>query len=251
MGNIFNTGLQSAIAGWLGITTDVGAWVLFYALLAIAGIAGYLLGSINSAVLISRLFYGDDIRNHGSGNAGTTNMLRTFGKGAAVCTLLGDILKSVLAILLAWILLGANWVGAGFSIGYGCYLAAMTCVLGHIYPIYHGFRGGKGVLCAATVIAMLSPWVFVILLVVFVSIVAITKYVSLGSCFAAGLYPLFLSTLMRALFEGLPPMMHMMATAITIGGLIIIHHRENIGRLRRGEEHKLSFKKQDKPTDEA
>ena len=108
---------------------------LLGAILAFAVLIPYLLGSINSAVVISRLLYHDDVRNHGSGNAGTTNMLRTYGKVAALLTLLGDVLKTVLAVCIGSFTLSA---------AIGGWIAAFFCMIGHIFPLYYRFRGGKG-----------------------------------------------------------------------------------------------------------
>ena len=132
-----------------------------FVLLVIFG--SYLLGSINSSIIISKVLYRDDIRKHGSGNAGMTNMLRTYGKGAAGLTLLGDMMKTALAVLLAGILFGFNYVG-GVSVGDGyCYVAGLFAVLGHIFPVYYGFKGGKGVLVTSTMALILTPIPFAFL----------------------------------------------------------------------------------------
>ncbi len=200
----------------------------------IAILIPYLLGSINSAVVISRLLYRDDIRKHGSGNAGTTNMLRTYGKGAAVLTLLGDVLKTVISVMLASLLLSA---------ALGGWIAALFCMLGHIFPIYYRFHGGKGVLCVAAAVAMLSPFAFLLSIICFIIIVSFTKYVSLGSIFGALTLPLFVN------FENqiiLPYGSVIEALVAIMMALIIIWcHRANISRIREGKESKLSFHKKD------
>lgn len=199
----------------------------------------YLLGSINSAVIISRVRYGDDIRRHGSGNAGMTNMLRTYGKGAAVATLLGDVLKTALAVAFASLMMSSH---------IGGWIAALFCMLGHIFPVYYGFKGGKGVLCAATAIGLLSWETLLILLLLFVAIVAMSKYVSLGSIVSAGMLPLIINFInaVRAstIPEGtaLPPRFNG-AIAVLIALLVIWCHRSNIKRIQNRTENKLSFKK--------
>ena len=124
--------------------------------------ASYLLGSINSAILISRVIYKDDIRTHGSGNGGMTNMLRTFGGKAALLTLAGDLGKTAIAISLAGLVFGFGYV-AGISICEFCYLAGLFAVLGHIFPIYYKFKGGKGVLVTSTMALILTPIPFLML----------------------------------------------------------------------------------------
>lgn len=199
------------------------------AIFFIAMLVPYLLGSINSAVAISRLLYRDDIRRHGSGNAGTTNMLRTYGKVAALLTLLGDVLKTVIAVCFASLLLSAD---------IGGWVAALFCMLGHIFPIYYRFRGGKGVLCVATAIAILSPLAFLCAFTAFVILVAFTKYVSLGSIFAALTLPLFVNFENRIF---LPSLGIDALIAVTMALIIVWCHRENIKRIRAGNESKLSF----------
>lgn len=201
-------------------------FVIFASAVFLSAIVGYLLGSVNSSIIISRVLYRDDVRSHGSGNAGMTNMLRTYGTAAAGLTLLGDVLKTVIAVFC-----GAMICGAGL----GGYVAGTLCVFGHIFPIYYKFRGGKGVLCAATMIAMLSPWVFLICFGFFLIIVLCTRYVSLGSVIGAATYPLLL---IRLYGNGIGNVF-----AVIVAVLIIICHRKNLGRLWRGEESKISFKR--------
>ncbi|MBQ2732529.1 MAG: glycerol-3-phosphate 1-O-acyltransferase PlsY [Clostridia bacterium] len=213
--------------------------LIMLAAVLICAAIGYFLGSINTAILYSKLRYKKDIRNFGSGNAGMTNMLRTFGKVAAVITLVCDLLKTVVAVLLAQLL--AN----GF--GYLCvslnteefaslcaYTAALFAVTGHCFPIYYKMRGGKGVAAVAAACAVTSPVTFLCLLLIFVITVAGTKYVSLGSILCMLLYPVFLSSI-----EGLGISN---IFAILIAALVIWRHRENITRLREGKENKISFK---------
>ena len=186
--NILATGIFDKIAS----SPTLGYEWQYYSLLSFALIAvtaaSYLLGSINSAVLISRLMYKDDIRHHGSGNAGLTNMLRTYGRGAAALTLLGDMLKTAMALLFAALIFGFRYE-RGVSLCGFCYLAALCAVVGHVYPIFYGFKGGKGVLVTAVSAVILCPIVFCALFVLFVIIVSASGFVSLGSSTAASLFP--------------------------------------------------------------
>ena len=186
----------------------------------------YLLGSINPAILISKLKYHDDIRTHGSGNAGSTNMLRTYGKGAALATLLCDFGKAIVATLLGFFFFGAiGGATAGFFV-----------VFGHAFPAYYRLRGGKGVATLAMVALVMSPVTLLILVALFIVIVAGTKYVSLASVMCAMLYPLILN----AFAGGIP---FSVAFAIFSSLLVIFMHRQNIVRLWHGEESKISFSK--------
>lgn len=203
-------------------------------------IVPYLLGSINSALVVSKLLFNEDVRTHGSGNAGTTNVMRTYGKKAALFTLLGDILKTVIAVLVGGLFMGLYYGKYAFSVGLGGYIAGFFCIVGHIWPIYYRFRGGKGVLCLATVVGMLSPIVLLPLLLIFILLVAFARYISLGSVITALIYPLLLNRL--ALFFGHPINGLCLLLAIFEALLIIFCHRTNIKRIMNGEENKFSFK---------
>ena len=199
----------------------------------------YLLGSINSAIIVSKLFFHEDVRTHGSGNAGTTNVMRTYGKKAALFTLLGDILKTVISILIGGLFLGLYYK-TGFSFGWGGYIAGFFCIVGHVWPIYYRFRGGKGVLCLASAVLMLSPIAFIPLIAIFIILVAFTRYISLGSVISALLYPLILQRL--ATFFVRPPDALCILLCIIEALLIVFCHRTNIRRIMNGEENKFSFK---------
>ena len=194
-------------------------------LLAIAAIAGYLLGSLSFSILLSQSHYKDDIRNHGSGNAGMTNMLRTFGKWAAVLVFAGDFFKGTGAVLIGRALAGET----------GGLLAALCAVVGHLFPLYFGFRGGKGVSTAAGCILGLYPPVLLVLLPLFLAIVFVSRYVSLGSLVVAAAYPVTVWLMGCSVPQ--------IVTAVVIGGLVIWRHRANIGRLRSGTESKIGQKK--------
>lgn len=207
-------------------------------------VAAYLLGSINSAVLVSRLFYGEDIRKKGSGNAGLTNTARVYGKKAAALVLVGDILKTALAILITALLFGFYYYRA-FAINPFLYLTAVACILGHSYPVYFKFKGGKGVLCAAAAVLILCPIVFAVELLIFAIMLFGFKYVSLSSLAVAFFYPLLTDRLFR-LFLGASPDMLIMLCTVFVGLFIFYTHRTNIKRLLDHCENKISFKKKEK-----
>lgn len=245
-----NQGLWYYIVNVANKGLPEGKYILLtvsFAFLAIA--AGYLLGSINSAIIISKLLFNDDIRKHGSGNAGLTNMLRTYGAKAAILTLVGDILKTVIAIFIGSVLGGFSYYG-GISVGgYYCelplnYMAGFFAVIGHILPIYYGFKGGKGVLCTAAMALVLTPVEFIILLVVFITMVGWSKYVSLGSVSVAILYPVAVSAHLKVIFNASGAQNGIMALITILLAIIIVYcHRENLKRISEGTERKLSFAK--------
>jgi len=227
-------------------TPEDTSFFIFYMLFTVVTIVcAYLLGSINSAIIVSRTIYHDDIRKHGSGNAGLTNMLRTYGKGAAGLTLLGDISKTAIAILISAVFFGFNYVG-GVSTGDGmCYVAGLFTVVGHIAPAYYKFKGGKGVLTTAVTALILSPIPFLILFTLFVLVVAISKYVSLGSVIAAILYPVMLRGYFAVVFSNTDKSLPGLAALATIiiAILIVWCHRGNLQRISERTERKISFKK--------
>ncbi|HZY51786.1 MAG TPA: glycerol-3-phosphate 1-O-acyltransferase PlsY [Reyranella sp.] len=194
---------------------------------------GYLLGSLNTAVIVGKV-YGKDIRSHGSKSAGLTNTLRVLGKSAAVMVLAGDILKGIVACLIG-LQLGV-YVHSGQATDCISLVAAGAgAVMGHNWPVYFGFKGGKGALTAAAVMFMINWQMALISLGVFVLIIALTRYVSLGTMCAAVFFvaisfiPAFGNTFYFHIFAAL------------IAVIIIVKHRENIRRLLSGTENKLSF----------
>lgn len=202
---------------WSGLVRLLGA------LLCIA--IPYLLGSINPAILISRVFYHEDIREFGSGNAGTTNMLRTYGKKAAIATFAFDLLKAAVAVILGKLI----WESDGGAI------AGFFVVFGHMFPLYYRFRGGKGVACLAMVVLTISPITFLILLGIFLVIAIGTRYISLASVMCAMLYPLILRAFAN---DGLN-----VAMAVVAAVFVVYMHRENLKRLWEGKESKIDFSK--------
>lgn len=203
-------------------------YVIFVAAILGCIVIPYLLGSLNFAVILSKKYYGDDIREHGSKNGGATNMLRTYGKKAAGLTFLFDALKAVVSSIIGYLLMGI----AGASI------AGLFCMAGHMFPIYYRFKGGKGVVTLAAMVLMIDWRVFLILILFFVLIVWSTKFVSLGSVMCSLIYPLLLY---RMTMPGTHVLMSVIAAA-----LVIFMHRANIKRLLNGTESKISFSKKDK-----
>ena len=214
-------------------STLLTVWVL--GVIACA-VLSYLLGSINFAIIISGKAYKQDIREFGSKNAGMTNMMRTYGKRAAGLTLLGDALKAVVAGFLGYALLGQL----------GAYIAGTACVVGHVFPVFFKFKGGKGVVTTAMTILMCNPYVFLVLFALFVVIVLSTRYISLGSVMCMLIYPFFLSAIDTWLAGGCPYVLF----ALLISLLVIFKHKDNIIRLRQGTESKFSFKKSVKKTED-
>ncbi len=199
-----------------------------------SALAGYLLGSINTSLIVGKLLYKTDVREHGSGNAGATNTLRTLGKGAAVAVVLGDLLKGIIACLLGRFLSGELTPGSGIYAGE--YLAGFFAVLGHNWPVFFGFKGGKGVMTSFAVVLMFSPWVALICLGGFIVIVALTRYVSLGSMVCGFFFPIL------AFFFGEPWLLVAVGSLLAL--LIVLRHSANIQRLLAGDEKKLRFRKE-------
>lgn len=200
----------------------------------LSALAGYLLGSVNSSIIVGKVLHGKDVREIGSGNAGATNTLRVFGKKAAILVLAGDILKGILACL-AGALIDRLLAGqAADNLRTGMYIAGLTVVVGHNWPLYFGFRGGKGVLTSAAVLMMFAPLPAVCCLAVFAVSVFIWKTVSLGSILAALSFPVF------ALLFREPVQLIVVGSLMAI--LILARHHGNIRRLLAGTETKITDK---------
>ena len=216
-------------------------WICYIIMIVVP----YLLGGINTSIIATRVHSGKDIRDMGSGNAGLTNTLRTQGKAVAGVVLLGDVAKAVLsiwAVRLAFLFIGGvdttvlsnemNWVG---------YMAGLMVVVGHVLPVYYGFRGGKGVLAAISAIFTLDWRTGCLLLGVFIVLVAITRDVSLGSVAASSLY--FVGTLVFVYFIDKDPS-GIVCTFIALftEAIVIFKHHGNIRRLLTHTEKKLGEK---------
>ena len=204
----------------------------------IVAVLAYLIGSINFSVIISKKLAGFDVREKGSGNAGTTNVLRVVGKRAALITLVCDILKGVVSVLIALIIgLIIKNIDRAFLIQ----IAGIFVVIGHTFPIFFGFKGGKGVATSIGVLIMTNWKIGLICLVFGVVVIAITRMVSLGSIAAAILCPilsLFISTNFIVEASGIKYLVYSLILAL----IVIFNHRENIKRIVSGTENKLSFK---------
>lgn len=211
------------------------------------GVVSYLLGSLNFSIILSEVVKKKDIRKSGSGNAGATNMMRTYGVKAAVGTMLGDIFKVAIGILVAFAILGVpmkyiftNPADAAEIQRVMLYkeFAGLFCVLGHIFPLYFKFKGGKGV-AACTGMVIIVDWrIALILFVIFVSVILISKWISLGSIVIAILYPVLIFVFYKNWILSL--------VALLFTAIVIIAHRENIKRLIKGEENKISLKNKKK-----
>ena len=216
--------------------------VVLYFILIAAG--AYFLGGLNGAILTSRLVYGDDIRKHGSGNAGLTNFYRTYGAQAMFLVLLIDVLKTALPVVVGGMILESalDFGTLTDRVMIGRTWGGLFAVLGHSYPCLYHFKGGKGVLAAGTAILFLDLRVFFILAAFFAVTVLLTRYVSLGSIVAALAFPISFILFRVNLWATL--------LAVVYGAFVIYRHRENIARLLTGQERKLTFhKKKEKEED--
>lgn len=208
----------------------------------IIAIIAYAIGSINFSVLISKKMAGFDVREKGSGNAGTTNMLRSVGKKAAAITLICDILKGVIAILIALI---AGKIVKNIDRAVLIQIAGILVVVGHTFPIFFEFKGGKGVATSLGVIMMVNWKIGLICLVFALAIMAFSKMVSMGSVGAAILFPvltLFINTNFIVEANG----MKYFVFSVILAAMVIFNHRANIKRIANGTENKLSFKSTNK-----
>lgn len=232
-------------AGWLSPE------LILAALLAL--LIGYLLGSVSFSIIFTKIFQKQDIRDFGSGNAGATNVMRSVGKLPAALTFIFDFLKCILSIVVGYYLFVAVSGQTGAAAQIGKYAAGIGCILGHIFPLYFRFRGGKGVTTSAALICLIDWRVFIPAFLTFLVVVLIKRIVSLGSVIGISLYPVY-TFLILFLFDyvnsplmtgGTASMTYVVLSTIAagcIGGIIVIQHRANIGRLRRGEEKPLTFR---------
>ncbi len=212
--------------------------------LVLSVVTAYLLGSLDFAIIFTKLIKKEDIREKGSGNAGATNVLRSHGVGMAALTTLGDVLKSVVSVLLAqhvWFPL----LDSGEYALYGGYLAGIFAVLGHMYPLYFGFRGGKGVLTVLGMLLVLDWPVALIGLATFIVVVLLSRMVSLGSIIAGVM--LCFATFFKAKYVTMMmghEVLFMTAAVIFVVSLAIMKHMSNIKRILNGTENKIGSKKE-------
>ena len=208
----------------------------------IIAIIAYCIGSVNFSVIISKKMAGFDVREKGSGNAGSTNMLRSVGKKAAALTLVCDILKGVVAIIIS-IIMGNIIEGANKELL--LQIAGIAVVIGHTFPIFFGFKGGKGVATSLGILLMSNWQIGLICLVFALVLMLLTRMVSLGSCGAAILFPvltLFINDSYTVLTEGKKGSTYLIYSII-LAAIVLYNHRSNIKRLLNGTENKISFKK--------
>ena len=198
-------------------------------------IIAYLLGSISFSVIISKKLAGFDVREKGSGNAGSTNVLRTVGKKGAILTLICDCLKGVIAVLIAYIVSKTTQNTDGALL---VQLAGLAVVLGHTFPIFFNFKGGKGVATSLGVLLIINWQIGLICLVFALLLMALTRFVSLGSVSAAILFPvltIFIHS--HYIVDG-----SYLIFVVLLGVFVVFNHRANVKRLLEGKENKLSFK---------
>lgn len=231
-------------------------WDLIIRIIATAAIA-YLLGSFSFAIIFTRANSDKDIREMGSGNAGFTNVLRSVGVGPAVLTITFDFIKGVVAVLIGW------WIFSGVHAApdvamyeythYGRYLAGVFAMVGHSYPLYFGFKGGKGIVTAAALMSVVDFRVFLMIIATFLIMVLITRIVSLSSLTCAALYPIY-TCLIIYFCDYLPSIggadelrlrfvWICTGCAFVVGLFAILKHTENIKRLLAGEEKSIKPKK--------
>lgn len=228
-----------------GIVRDVTSINIVFFI--VAAIVGYLVGSLNLAIVMSRGM-GKDIREMGSGNAGTTNTLRTMGKGAAVMVLLFDILKGALIPLVLRLVASTAYYSNGdYMLANMCltmgYIYALFAVIGHCYPLYYKFRGGKGIATAAGALLAISTPATLMAIVEFAIILVLFRYVSLASIVAVINIPLFT-------YFVAPGQLRLMTITICIALLALFKHRSNVKRLREGTESTFTLKKKKEKADE-
>ena len=206
----------------------------------IMAIIAYLIGSVNFSVILSKKMAGFDVREKGSGNAGTTNMLRSVGKKAAIITLICDILKGVISIIIAII---AGNIIKNLDKELLLQIAGIAVIIGHTFPIFFGFKGGKGVATSLGVLLMSNWQIGLICLIFALVLMALTRMVSLGSCTAAVLFPvltLFINEHYTVLTEGKSGNVYFIYSVI-LAIIVLYNHRSNIKRMLEGNENKISF----------
>lgn len=200
---------------------------------AAAAAAAYFLGCFNGAVIVSKYILHDDIRTHGSGNAGLTNFYRTFGGPLTLVVILCDVIKAVLAVWAGVLAVYFSMAYLPQYVIYGKYWAGLWCLLGHMFPCMFHFKGGKGILSGGTIALMLDWRIALVVWGGFIVLAVVTRYISLGSCWAGASFPFATWFVYHDVV--------LLVLAIVIGGLILYMHRGNIHRLLTGTENKFSL----------
>ena len=215
---------------------EMPIWAIF----GISAVAAYFLGCFNGAVIVSKYILRDDVRTHGSGNAGLTNFYRTFGGPLTAVVILTDVLKAVLAVLLSrWLMFHGFTIflsAASTTALYDAiakYWAGLFCLLGHMFPVMFKFKGGKGILSGGTIAIMIDWRVALVVWGGFLILAILTKYVSLGSIWAGASFPV------ATFFVYRDPVLTLLG--LLLGGLVVFMHRGNISRLLHGTENKFSL----------
>lgn len=234
----------------LSIFTDASNIIKFVAVIAIA----YLLGSLNIAIITTKLFTGKDIRTMGSGNAGFTNVMRSVGSVAGVITFVGDFMKCVVAVIVGGLIFStmtSDTANVTELAGYGKYLGGMFSFLGHLYPVYFKFKGGKGVVTMAALIAVINFPAFIPTLLTFAIIFICTKIISISSIIAAvvlatsNFLVLYLYNFKQIGEVSFEYVAFVSIMTLVMCAVVIIKHKDNIKRLIKGEEKKLTLKKKE------
>ncbi|MBQ1545965.1 MAG: glycerol-3-phosphate 1-O-acyltransferase PlsY [Clostridia bacterium] len=216
-------------------------------------VVAYLLGSLNIAIIVTKAFTGEDIRKLGSGNGGFTNVMRSVGTTAGIITFIGDFLKCVISVIIGGLIFKTmnTTLEPVELVGYGKYLAGMCCFLGHVFPIYFGFKGGKGVVTVAALLAVINPLIFAIAITAFLIIFVSTRIVSISSIIS-GVVVIIATFLVTYFYNyrsaGTVPFEYVVVvTTMTfvICGSVIAKHHANIVRLIHGDEKKLTLKKKE------
>lgn len=214
----------------------------------IMAVIAYLIGSVNFSVIISKKMAGFDVREKGSGNAGSTNVLRTVGKKAAIITLICDILKGVLSVLIALLV---GWIaGESANSAIVVEIAALAVVIGHTFPVFFGFRGGKGVATSLGVILIVNWKIGLICLVFALALMALTRMVSLGSISASVLFAVLTMFIRDSYIGGIEFDFSFIIFGILLAALVIFNHRSNLKRIINGTENKLNFEKKENKSEE-
>lgn len=218
---------------------------LVYFLIVIGAIAAYFIGSINTAIIISKYLSGEDIRDMGSGNAGMTNVMRNYGKKAGILTLVCDMVKGILSVTIMTLMLRAVGCEDYKIILIAQYVACLFAVLGHIFPAYYKFRGGKGIAVCVGSILFVDFRVALTCLGVFIVLLLITKMVSVGSIFAIAMFPVT-TIIYQMLVTNTGTAIPNAIIALIVAIIIIAKHHENISRIISGTERKIGEKKEEK-----